>query len=114
MMATVTSNEKYQKCIDICLECAQVCEFCATSCLNEPDPKTMARCIKLDRDCADICVLSAQFMARDSEFSKVICSLCANICRTCGQECANFTQEHCKKCEDICNRCAVECENMAR
>ncbi|GAA0178314.1 hypothetical protein SH2C18_13870 [Clostridium sediminicola] len=39
MMTTITSNQKYQKCIDICLECAQVCDWCVTSCLNEPDPK---------------------------------------------------------------------------
>ncbi|MFD3156313.1 four-helix bundle copper-binding protein [Haloimpatiens sp. FM7330] len=114
MISTVTSNQIYQKCIDMCFECAQACEFCATSCLNEPDPKTMERCIKLDRDCADICTISAQYMARDSEFSIEICSVCAKICRACGTECAKFPQEHCKNCEDICNRCATECENMAR
>lgn len=108
----VKSNEKYQKCIDICLDCAQVCEFCVTSCLNEADPKEMAYCIKLDRDCADICILSAQFMARDSIFSKRLCLICAQICRACGEECAKFSQIHCQNCADICNDCATECEKM--
>ncbi|WP_428864442.1 four-helix bundle copper-binding protein [Clostridium sediminicola] len=74
----------------------------------------MTRCIKLDRDCANICVLAAQFMGRDSEFSKQLCSLCAQICKACGEACANFSQDHCKNCADICNRCASECETMSR
>lgn len=113
MNGTMTMNEKYQKCIEICLECAQVCEFCATACLNEPDPKMMQRCIQLDRDCADICILAAKYMARDSEFAQQACSLCATICRVCGEECSKFPTDHCKQCADICNRCAEACESMS-
>jgi hypothetical protein len=30
----------------------------------------MARCIQLNRDCANICATASQFMPRDSEYSK--------------------------------------------
>lgn len=114
MMITTKANEIYKKCIETCLACAEACEFCANACLNEPDPKAMARCIRLDRDCADMCILAAKFMARDSEFAIEICSLCAKICKVCGEECSRHPVDHCRNCEEICYRCAEECERMAR
>ncbi|KEI00922.1 four-helix bundle copper-binding protein [Clostridium botulinum] len=113
-MGNVVSNQKYQTCIDICLECSEVCEWCSNCCLNEPDPKAMVCCIKLDSDCADMCTLAAKFMARDSQFAKQLCSLCAQICKCCGEECAKHPNDHCKNCANICNRCATECENMSK
>src|SRR5674476_1163068 len=53
-----------ESCIEACNECVTACENCASSCLHEQDIKPMARCIELDRDCADICSLAAQFMSR--------------------------------------------------
>lgn len=31
-MTTLIQNEKYQKCIDLCNQCSEVCEYCITSC----------------------------------------------------------------------------------
>ncbi len=47
------TNSMYQSCIQACWTCAQACEMCASACLREEDVKAMARCIELDRDCAD-------------------------------------------------------------
>jgi hypothetical protein len=44
--------------------CVTACESCVTGCLNEADVKAMVPCIKLCRDCADICGVASQFMAR--------------------------------------------------
>ena len=41
--------------------CGTACEHSAASCLHEQDITTMVRCIELDRDCADIRSLAAQF-----------------------------------------------------
>lgn len=73
-------HEKYWSCIDACNACADECDHCAIACLQEPEPKSMARCIALDIDCAAICRLAASFMARGSEFAGQICWLCAEIC----------------------------------
>jgi hypothetical protein len=107
------AHETYRSCIEACLECAQECEHCATACLQEDDVKMMERCIRLDRDCADVCVLAAQFMSRDSESAEEFCRLCAEICRASGEECRKHDMDHCQRCADACERCAKECEAMA-
>jgi len=108
------SHEKYQSCIQACLDCAMECDHCAAACLQEDDVKMMARCIALDIDCSEICRLAASFMARGSEFVGVVCRLCAEICQACGDECAKHKHmEHCQACAQACFRCADECRKMA-
>jgi hypothetical protein len=77
-------NSSFDECISECLRCALACEG-ASACLQEQDVKMMADCIKLDRDCADMCRLAATLMARESML-KEFCALCARICRACGEE----------------------------
>lgn len=72
-------NPRYQACIEACSNCALVCETCAASCLREEDVQMMARCIELDRDCADLCALAALLMTRDSEQAQALCKLCPGV-----------------------------------
>ena len=67
-------------CIESCVKCARACEECFTACLQEVDVKAREKCIKTLNDCAEICLQAVQFMARNSNFSKAICALCADIC----------------------------------
>ena len=76
-------NQKYQTCIDACNSCAEACEYCATCDLREQDVKTMASCVQINRDCANICWTASQFMSRDSQYTKQICNVCADICEAC-------------------------------
>ena len=73
----------------------------------------MALCIKLDRDCADLCGLAARLMARGSSLAGELCALCAKICQACGDECAKHPLDHCQKCAEACRKCAEECSNMS-
>ncbi|MCC2597819.1 four-helix bundle copper-binding protein [Allopusillimonas soli] len=107
-------HEKFQSCIDACYACATECDHCAASCLGEQDVKAMARCIKLDMDCAQICRLAASYMARGSEFAQALCRLCADVCQACGDECAKHQMDHCQRCAEACRRCAEECRRMAQ
>ena len=63
-------NSRYQACIEACSNGARACETCAASCLREDDVKMMARCIELDRDCADICAMAACLMTRDGQVQR--------------------------------------------
>jgi hypothetical protein len=104
---------RYLDCIAACNACAVACQHCAAACLQEPDVKTMVRCIELDMDCAQLCQVSVALMAGDSEFAPALCRVCAQACRTCGEECAKHDQDHCQQCAEACRRCAEACEKVA-
>jgi hypothetical protein len=106
------SYQKYQKCIEACVACAEACEYCATRCLGEENIKKMVECIRLDRDCAEICWLTAAFMRRDSEYARELCLLSADICDECSAECGKHAMDHCQSCADECSRCADHCRGM--
>jgi hypothetical protein len=107
------AHQQYSSCIEACNQCADACNHCATACLQEADVKALARCITLDIDCAAICQLAAAYMARNSEQAQAVCALCADICDTCGEECAKHPMDHCRECADACHRCADECRRMS-
>ncbi|MCW3127931.1 MAG: hypothetical protein JWO03_3589 [Bacteroidetes bacterium] len=94
-------------------ECAATCNMCYNACLNEEDVSMMARCIELDRECADICQLTASILARDSENKEKYLSLCADICELCAEECGKHDNDHCRKCGEVCKKCAEDCGKMA-
>ena len=96
-----------------CIACMIACERCASECLREQGVKMMARCIELDRDCADICALAVRLMSRGSEFAARLCALCAEVCEACERECAKHDAQHCKDCAEACRKCAEECRKMA-
>lgn len=74
--------------------------------------KSLARCIQLDVDCAEVCRTAAAFMGRGSEFASAICAACADICDACAEECEQHAMDHCRECAAACRRCADECRRM--
>ena len=107
------AHQQYKSCVDACNACADACDHCSTACLQESDVKSMARCIALDIDCAAICRLAAGYMSRGSECAKQVCTLCAEVCERCGEECAKHQHPHCQECAQACRRCAEECRRRA-
>lgn len=106
-------NDNFKACIEACYTCAAACDHCSTACLKEDDVKTMARCIALDMDCAQICRTAAAFMARGSDFARDLCRLCADVCTACGDECGTHPMDHCQACAQACRACADACRRMA-
>lgn len=102
-------NNNYQGLIQKIMDCVLACEHCATACLAEPEVQKMVPCIKLDRDCADICTLAARLLQRNSVIARQYLLLCEEICRLCGDECARHETEHCQKCAEACHTCAEAC-----
>lgn len=91
------------------LDCAITCEACATACLNEENVTGMRQCIRLDRDCADICTLAARLLQRDSAIARQYLLLCEEICRMCAEECGRHDHDHCRRCAEACTNCANAC-----
>lgn len=86
----------------------QVCEECFDFCLKETDVKARANGLSILKDCADICALSAKFMASNSDYAKQLCGVCATVCDACASECFMFKDTHCQECADECRKCANE------
>ena len=77
------ANHQFQTAIDAFVRCARECEHCGNMCEMEPDAYLRAECIRLDRDCAEICWTTAAFLLHDSPFAEQICRLCAEVCTAC-------------------------------
>lgn len=104
-------NNQPQSLLDALNACIAACEQCATACLQEQEVKMMVRCISIDRDCADICAITARFVARGSEHAGHVMRECAEICGICATECEKHGAhlEHCQHCAEACRRCEQAC-----
>jgi Domain of Unknown Function (DUF326) len=107
------SQEKYQSLIQTLHECMEACNHCYDSCLGEEDVKMMVDCIRLDRECSDMCGFLEQALVRGTPFASQLAAVCATICEACGNECKKHEHDHCQKCADACLKCADECRSIA-
>lgn len=94
-------------------DCEAMCEHMMTFLKRRSDVQTRVRQLQLLHDCADICTLTAKYVARHSAFSKHTAHLCGQICEICGNECAKFSDEESQECSRICLNCARECRAFA-
>ena len=73
-MTSMTNSTQAHSHADTCFECAEACERCVTACIEMGDQDSkhhdMTLCVKLCRDCADICTLCGRLEARGSQFMK--------------------------------------------
>ena len=94
--------------------CIAACENCYSACLREEDASRMADCIITDRECADVCKLTAQFVATDSRFADKALQLCIDICIACEEVCRKHPMDHCQTCADACHQCHLACAEYMR
>lgn len=107
--------DEMQRCIQSCVSCHEICEQMVGHCLEMGGEHAAPDHIRLLRDCAQICQVSAAFMLRGSEFHMRTCGACAEICQACAQDCERMAgdDEMMRMCAEICRRCAESCENMS-
>jgi len=102
-------EKKIMNLTSVLANCQAMCNYCFDACLHEEDVKMMSKCIKLDKECAEMCNVTLSMLASNSLFSKEIIKLCAKICTECAKECGKHNNEHCKKCAEACQQCAEAC-----
>ncbi len=104
--------------IDTLLACSETCTACADACLSEPMVMELAKCIRTNLDCADICATTARVLSRhtgyDANISRTLLEACAIACKACGDECALHADmhEHCRICAEACRACEQACRDM--
>ncbi len=101
--------------IDATSECSRICTACADACLAEPDVAQMARCIRDDVDCADVCDTTSRVMTRqtagDPALARAVLEACFQACDSCAASCNEHRDmhEHCRICADACEACGQAC-----
>ncbi len=102
-------DPKTNELLDTLMKCITACETCADACLDEVNVDHMKGCIRMDRDCADICTITARFIARNSMHAPMMLEQCIALCKACEDECRKHEHAHCLKCADACHECHQRC-----
>ena len=111
-------TKEMRECMVACFSCAQICNKCGDDMIGmdgeNHDSQLMSLCIRLCRDCAEICLLTAQWIGRTSLFATQLCRLCSEICERCAEICEQHAPHHalCGPCAQQCRRCADLCRRM--
>lgn len=99
--------------VDTIQNCEAVCEYTEYYVTQMAGASQRIEQQRLLRDCADICALTAKYLARCSVFSKHLAALCAQICEVCGCHCLQHPDEQSQLCGQVCLHCAQECKAFA-
>ena len=106
------------RCIEACYECSQACTGCADDCLSEESVAELVKCIRLNQDCADLCLATGRIVSRQTEYdanvTRAALEACASACRSCGDECESHAEhhEHCRICAEACRACEQACQEL--
>lgn len=110
-MLNQEGREEKRELIRVMGECVNTCNHCFSACLKEDDVKMMAACIKLDKECAEVCSFTI-LMLHNGMFIDKYLELCKSVCEACAEECGKYPHEHCVKCAEKCRECAEKCSNF--
>lgn len=102
------------ECIVNCMTCHRICVETLQHCLQQGGRHAAADHIGDLTDCAQICSVSADFMARRSDLHAHVCGVCAEACERCASSCENVNDSaEMQRCVDACRACAESCRHMA-
>lgn len=93
-------------------ECIVTCNYCFNACLDEDDVKMMKNCIRLNKECVQICEATLSSLYKQNKFAKDLIALCKKVCNMCADECSKHHYDHCKRCSQACTDCASACDSF--
>jgi hypothetical protein len=108
-------NTALADCATACFDCAAVCLSCADACLGEEMVADLIQCIRLNQDCADLCLAAGALALRrsggDVTLLRPTLEACELACRRCAEECERHAtrHEHCRICAEACRTCERAC-----
>lgn len=108
-------SDEMRRCIQLCQDCHAICIQMIGHCLRIGGRHAAPDHIRLLMDCAQICTISADYMARESSFHDRTCIVCSEICRRCAESCGLIAGDNqlMRQCAELCRRCSESCERMA-
>lgn len=113
------SQDALVRCIEACYECGQACTQCADACLSgQGKQPELAKCIRLNLDCADVCITTGRIVSRQTEYdanlTRPALEACIAASKSCGDECERHGEhmEHCAVCAQCCRACEEACRGL--
>ncbi|MBC3911318.1 four-helix bundle copper-binding protein [Undibacterium umbellatum] len=107
-------NAKMEQCLANCLACHRICTAAAAHVMHGDSHHSEVLHLVSLLDCAQICLVHADFMARRSPHHSHLARECAEICLSC----ASFCEAHSDadgmmtECAKACRTCADSCTGM--
>lgn len=106
--------ELQQPCLDACLASARACEQCQHVCLEEAAISKYAKPLCITRDGADVGVLLARFLARQSDDWREAYMACSQLCKIGADECGHCDGEAESECARLCRQAQPRCRHAGR
>lgn len=108
------ATKMMQECIQHCMECHRVCTETVSHVLHGGHAHNEASHLIALLDCAQMCGLHADFMARRSPHHRHLAKECAEICTACAVLCTAHPDAdgQMEKCAQVCRVCADHCTKM--
>lgn len=105
-----TMTDPRTACLEACQQCIVDCEACLSAMMTEGSHNDCPACCY---ECVRACYACVSAMASSSRFVDKYCTLCAEVCRYCADQCREHDHDHCQKCAQSCQECVDACEAMA-
>ena len=115
-----STNDALIRAVEAAYACAATCRICADACLGEAMVADLVQCIRLNLDCADLCLAAGKLSTRRTGTDEALIILalqaCAQACMLCADECERHAEEHehCRICAEHCRRCEQACLQAER
>ncbi|MCK6627468.1 MAG: four-helix bundle copper-binding protein [Anaerolineae bacterium] len=110
--------EALMVCLRALADCAQSCATCANACLNEPAVDELIHCIRLNFNCADVCLATARLLSGLTGVNVVLwrsqLQACLIACQVCSEACSRHAayHKHCRVCAEACRQSELACHNL--
>lgn len=109
----MSAPQQYRSYIEACVEAMNACNVSYVSNLKQYDLEKLCDCIRINRDCAEICAFTVQALSQGNAFATHMAEVCAEACEACVAECSKHNQAHSQECVEACRKCAQMCRELA-
>ena len=82
--------------VKACFGCAESCMMCADACLGEGQVDELRRCIRLNLDCAAVCIATGEVAARQTDPDRRLLSAQLQACIAASEVCGPGMQPACE------------------
>ncbi len=101
--------------VEICMEAHRSCVELEARARLMDDLRVDRALLRVIRECAEICRLTAESALHDSESRPALAMACVEVSRRCAEDCARIQGNAAmQSCADYCARAVLACQRLSR